>query len=76
MSGSIDTMPRRPPLNIPTTRDVDGQQYVAIHKLIEPARTGLLRWLSENKKSPLAHPTAPEGLAHWNTFQEFLSKAI
>jgi hypothetical protein len=76
MTGDIDAMPVRPSLNIPTTRTVGGQQYVAIHKLLEPARTGLLRWLARNKRAPIAHPTAPEGLALWETFQDFLSKAI
>jgi len=76
MTGDIDAMPPRPALNIPNTCELDGQPYVAIHKLIEPARTGLLRWLAQHRRAPVAHPTAPEGLAHWDLFQEFLSQAI
>jgi hypothetical protein len=76
MTGDIDAMPPRPALNIPNTREFDGQPYVAIHKLIEPARTGLIRWLAKHRRAPIAHPTAPEGLAHWDMFQQFLSQAI
>jgi hypothetical protein len=76
MSGDIDVLPPRPPLLLPKDKLIDGARYVAIHQIKEPARTGLLRWLYQHNRLPIAHASAPEGLALWAVFEEFLRRAV
>jgi hypothetical protein len=76
MSGSIDIFPPRPPLQLPRDKVIDGKRFIAIHQLKEPARSGLLRWLYRHRRAPVAQAGAPEGLALWAIFEDFLKHAV
>jgi hypothetical protein len=76
LSGSLDVMPPRPVLSSPKGKIIDGKQYLLIHQLKEPARTGLVRWLYHQRRPPTPTAAAPEGLVDYETFYEFLGKAV
>jgi hypothetical protein len=76
MTGSIDEMPPRPVLRAPRARVIDGIEYLDIHKLKEPARTGLIRWLYQQKRRPVASPSAPDGLVEYERYTAFLVEAV
>lgn len=69
-------MPPRPGLCVPPAIDVGGLRYVPIHKLVEPARTGFVRWLHSNSEPPTSHPDAPQGIAPEAMYVTFLRNAI
>jgi hypothetical protein len=69
-------MPPRPVLSTPKGKAIDGKEYLQIHQLKEPARTGLVRWLYHHKRPPTPTASAPEGLVDYATFHEFLGKAV
>jgi hypothetical protein len=69
-------MPARPALCVPSPVDKDGQRYVPIHRLIEPARTGFVSWLLRRNEVPLDHPGAPLGIMHESLYGVFLSEAV
>jgi hypothetical protein len=75
-TGNIDVLPSRPVLLFPKSKLIDGIEYVAIHQIKEPARTGLIRWLYQNHRAPVPKPGAPEGLVDFPTFNEFLNRAV
>jgi len=76
MSGSIDVFPPRPPLLLPKDKVIEGKRFIAIHQLKEPARSGLLRWLFQHRRAPIAQAGAPEGLVLWSIFENFLKHAV
>lgn len=76
LGGSLDVVPPRPLLSTPKGKVIDGKEYLLIHQLKEPARTGLVRWLYHQKRPPTVTPQAPEGLVEYAIFTEFLDKAV
>jgi hypothetical protein len=76
MSGNIDVLPPRPPLVFPKSKQIDGIEYVAIHQIKEPARTGIIRWLYQQNRAPIPELGAPEGRVDFPTFNEFLTRAV
>lgn len=69
-------LPARPGLCLPPPITVNAHEYVAIHQLLEPARTGFQLWLKDHSEQPLAHPDVPLGLAPMPIYKHFLSSAI
>jgi hypothetical protein len=69
-------MPPRPALCVPQPVIMDGEKYVPVHRLVEPARTGLVLWLAKYGEQPLAHEDAPQGLVPGDRYSLFLSEAV
>lgn len=69
-------LPPRPALCVPTPIELDGQRYLPIHRLVEPARTGFVSWLYHNDMPPLEHKNAPQGIAPEKLFIKFLSEVV
>lgn len=69
-------LPPRPALCIPEIIEAEGLKQVALHTLVEPARTGFLRWLSAFSEPPAPHPGAPLGIAPETLYVKFLQEAI
>jgi hypothetical protein len=76
LTGSLETMPPRPPARLPTAEEIDGRLQVAIHKIREPARTGFIRWLYEIDSPPQEYAGMPEGVAPEAHFVKFLETAV
>ncbi len=70
------TLPPRPPLYLPNTMLYDGLPYVVIHKIMEPARTGFLRWLRRESEPPVPYWNARDGIAPEASFQKFRQVAV
>jgi hypothetical protein len=68
-------MPPRPALCVPPPLKLNGQRFVQIHQLVEPARTGFVTWLYHNDAAPLEHKTAPLGVAPESLYVRFLKEA-
>lgn len=66
----------RPALCVPDAISHAGTRFVAVHRLVEPARTGFLRWLTTNSEPPIEHPGAPLGIAPESLYVTFLSEAV
>jgi hypothetical protein len=66
----------RPALCIPDAVLSHGTACVPIHRLVEPARTGFLRWLETDSDGILEHPGAPMGVAPASLYSTFLQEAI
>mgnify|MGYP001206401844 FL=1 len=67
-------MPPRPALCVPEPVEKDGLRYVAIHDLVEPARTGFTEWLHRFSEPPVEHDgalIAPEAM-----YTQFLREAV
>lgn len=75
LTGTRD-MPPRPALCIPDPIEIDGLNYVALHHLVEPARTGFLSWLHRFSEPPTAHESAPLGIAPETMYVRFLQEAV
>ncbi len=69
-------MPPRPGLCVPSTIEVNGENYVPIHRLVEPAQSGFPLWLQRMGISPIEHAKAPLGLALESLYVSFLHKAL
>lgn len=69
-------MPPWPMLCVPTPFVVDGLEYVAIHDLVEPARTGFVSWLHKFSEPPVEHESAHMGIAPSTLYDKFLSEAV
>jgi hypothetical protein len=69
-------LPPRPALCVPPPFEVDGQRFVQIHQLTEPARTGFVTWLYHNDTAPLEHKAAPSGIAPERMYVRFLKEAV
>lgn len=69
-------MPPRPGLCAPDPLEFEGLNYVPIHMLVEPARTGFLNWLTRYSEQPVAHESAPQGIAPETLYGKFLSEAV
>ena len=69
-------LPPRPDLCVPPDLEVNGKAYVAIHRLVEPAKTGFTSWLHYNGAPPLNHAGAPLGIAAESLYTRFLKEAI
>lgn len=69
-------MPPRPALCVPDPVERDGLRYVAIHHLVEPARTGFLGWLHRISEPPIEHESAPLGIAPETMYGKFLREAV
>lgn len=69
-------MPPRPGLCAPEGLELNGVRYVPIHRLIEPARTGFVRWLRQSSEPPVVHIGAPQGIAPEGLYVTFLRSAI
>jgi hypothetical protein len=69
-------LPPRPALCVPDALEKDGQRYVPIHRLVEPARTGFVSWLHHQNLPPLEHGSAPHGIAPEKLYLKFLSEAV
>ena len=70
------SLPPRPTLCIPDVVEMEGLRHVLIHTLVEPARTGFLRWLSAYSEPPTSHPGAPAGIAPEVLYVKFLQEAV
>lgn len=75
LSGKAE-LPPRPELCFPIGFDKTGSLQVPVHQLVEPARTGLVNWLTLQGASVQAHPTAPQGVVPAQVYQQFLSVAV
>lgn len=75
LSGSHE-MPPRPELCVPEAVEKDGLRYVAIHDLVEPARTGFADWLCRFSEPPIEHEGAPLGIAPESMYVQFLREAV
>jgi hypothetical protein len=60
----------------PEVETIDGKDYVIVHLLPEPARTGFLRWLDQNDPAIAAPANAPDGLADLELFSLFVHRGI
>jgi hypothetical protein len=76
LTGQHAHMPPRPGLAVPEAVERGGLRYVPIHRLVEPARTGFLRWLERFSELPLAVPGASMGLAPEPLYVQFLKGAV
>lgn len=68
--------PERPKLCNPPSLTVDGLEYIQIHQLVEPARTGFQNWLLANSEAPRSYPGARLGIAPKPIYGKFLHVAI
>ena len=75
LNGRVE-MPARPALCIPDPIVKNGQRYVPIHRLVEPAKTGFVNWLLRRDAPPVDCPGAHLGIAHESLYATFLSEAI
>ncbi|HSD40027.1 MAG TPA: hypothetical protein VLC92_21185 [Rhodocyclaceae bacterium] len=66
----------RPALCVPEAVTSHGIPCVPIHRLVEPARTGFLRWLETDSDGVLEHPDAPLGVAPATLYSAFLGTAV
>lgn len=69
-------MPPRPALCVPVPIVKDGLNYVALHDLVEPARTGFAGWLHKFSEPPVEHESAPLGIAPETLYVKFLTEAV
>jgi hypothetical protein len=76
LGGDIDKMPPLPPLIVPPTQIIDGVELVAVHRIVEPARTGLLRWLHRQGIEPKPEAGAPKGRVRKDLFDAFQTNAV
>lgn len=76
LTGQHEQIPPTPQLAVPASITVGDKDYIAIHKLIEPARTGFTRWLTRQSETPIAQEDAPQGLAPATMYAKFLQVAI
>lgn len=70
------TLPPRPGLCIPMPIVENGENYVPIHRLVEPARTGFNRWLFHVGMPPVTHVDAISGMAKEALYVQFLQEAV
>lgn len=75
LSGAC-TLPPRPGLCIPNPILDNGEKYVPIHRLVEPARTGFTRWLFHIGIPPVEHGSAALGMAKEALYVQFLREAV
>lgn len=75
LNGRVE-MPARPALCIPDPIEKNGQRFVPIHRLVEPARTGFVSWLLRRNAPPVEHPGAHLGIAHESLYSTFLNEAV
>jgi len=76
LTGQQDVMPPAPCLAVPEELELSGEAHIPIHRLVEPARTGFKRWLSNQGRVPHTHPDAPQGTAPTALYTRFLHEAI
>ncbi|AUN95854.1 hypothetical protein [Pseudazoarcus pumilus] len=69
-------LPARPALCVPEVIMAQGVRHVAMHTLVEPARTGFARWLLTFSEPPTPHPDAPQGVAPEVLYVKFLQEAV
>lgn len=75
LSGKAE-LPTRPSLCFPDLIEAAGEKYVPIHRLVEPAKTGFVRWLTYNDVSVTQHPNAPLGMALAGMYIQFLTAVV
>ncbi len=69
-------IPPRPPYRDVKPFIFEGESYIGIGRLKEPARTGLLRWMAR-EGLPVRHlPDAPSGILAEKTYEQFLRVAL
>jgi hypothetical protein len=61
---------------VPEVIKSEGIRQVALHTLVEPARTGFARWLSVFSEPPTPHADAPLGVAPEVLYVKFLQEAV
>lgn len=76
LHGDSQSLPSRPALQIPKSREIDGEPMVVIHRLREPARTGFLRWLHKAGRPVKEVAGARDGAASEALFLKFLQEAV
>lgn len=76
LAGSAYALPERPALALPDTVVEDGVELLPIGRLVEPARTGFVRWLAVHSEPPLFTEDAPSGLAPPAMYKQFLEEAL
>lgn len=69
-------LPPRPALCVPSPIHVGGIEYVPVHRLVEPAKTGLLRWLTHIGASVTPHSSTVQGLVPVPLYLRFLSEVV
>lgn len=75
LSGKAE-LPPRPILCLPDLIEEAGEEYVPIHRLVEPAKTGFVRWVAYNDVSVTLHPQAPQGMALAEMYIQFLTEVV
>jgi hypothetical protein len=75
-TGRTEALPPRPALSLPKPVMLDGAPHLLIHRLREPARSGLLRWLQRQGETPKAVPGASQGAIAEARFLHFLETAL
>jgi hypothetical protein len=63
-------------LSLPKPFDVAGVPHILIHRLREPAKTGIQRWLQHQGDTPKAFEGASLGAIPEARFLEFLETAL
>lgn len=76
LHGTTGTLPARPPLVIPPRDEEKGKKYVRLSRVVEPARTGLVRWMRNTGRKPEVNPSFPAGRVPEAWYEEFLCTAI
>lgn len=69
-------LPAVPAFIAPETIQVDGKPMLPIGRLLEPARTGFLRWLATEGREPIVDVEGTTGLVPEGWYVEFLCNAI
>lgn len=76
LTGSTETLPPRPVLRLPKSAEIDGEPHILVHRVHEPARTGLLRWLRRINETPMETAGTKEGAVPEKRFLQFLREAL
>lgn len=69
-------LPPRPALCVPTPIQEAGREYVPVHRLVEPAKTGFLRWLDHNGVTVTPHTSTKQGMVPMPQYIQFLSEVV